>query len=124
MTPISLFETWLADVPTAQTFRLFVGDWFSFESSNASKFIAYRIAGGQTIREVETRTINVSLTIVGSKDDWLTEIETMAEAILKKTQEIPTHCDIVSVNMIGEIVGPSITENERHVLTMTLQMII
>lgn len=124
MTPIALFESWLAGVENAQTFNLGVGHWTTFESSISKKYIAYRIAGGQPIREVDTRTINVSVTLVSSKGGGVSEIEQTAEAILKKTLDIPSQCDIVAVNMLGEITGPHETDNQRKVLTMTLQMII
>lgn len=124
MTPIALFESWLAEVENAQTFNLAVGHWTTFEASISKKYIAYRIAGGQAIREVETRVINVSVTLVSSKVGGVSEIEPLAEAILKKTLDIPSQCDIVAVNMLGEITGPHETDNQRKVLTMTLQMII
>lgn len=124
MTPLELFKTWLATVPLATTFNLSLGHWTDFETSIAKRFIAYHVVGGAAPRELFTRQVQISVTIVGALDESSAAISALAENIVRHAHDVPPQCDIVAVNMVGEVIGPQRTTAGRPILTMTLTIII
>lgn len=123
MNPLDLFKDWLSDVPTASDFACLAGHWSSFESSKSNRYIAYSVVGGSSPRELNTRMPQIGVTLVGSKDDSLAAISTLAENILAYAQLTPPSCALVAVNVLGDVIGPRQTTGGRPLLTLTLQLI-
>lgn len=124
MNPLSLFKSWLLDVPTASDYKLAWGHWSTFEGSIAGRYISYSVVGGGAPRELSTRTPQLMLTIVGAKEEGVSTIQGLAEGILAYAEQIPPQCAIVAVNPLGDIIGPMTTSGGRPLLTLTLQMIL
>lgn len=124
MTPIDLFREWLSGVPNIREFNLNIGHWLDFDGSSQKQYITFQIVGGPPPREIYTRMINFSVTLVGRKDGNYVEVEKLAEAVSLHAEQLPEQCPIVTVNMLGQAIGPLVSEGGRPVMTMTLQMII
>ena len=121
---IELFKAWLAGVPTATGFAIRAGHWSTYDASKSNRYITFSVVGGPAPREVDTRQPQIMLTIVGSKRDELTTIYTLAENIMAATKLEPLQCGLVWVNAVGEVIGPMTTQEDRPLVTMTLQMTI
>ena len=123
MKMLDLLREWLDTMVGARTFNLKMGDWWDFEQSVAVQYIAIQVVGGQAPREVDTRTAQVSVTLVGARDDSPDTIAAFADSIVEHTRLMPVTCGLATVNMVGEVIGPIRSEGGRPVLTLTLTLI-
>ena len=123
MKMLNLLREWLDTLPDARTFNLKMGDWWDFEQSVTVQYMAMQVVGGQPPREVNTRTAQVAVTLVGARDDSPDTIAAFADSIVEHTRLIPLTCGLTSVIMIGEVIGPIRSEGGRPVLTLTLTLI-
>ena len=123
MKMLNLLREWLDTIAGARTFNLKMGDWWDFEQSVAVQYMAIQVVGGQAPREVDTRTAQVSVTLVGARDDSPDTIAAFADSIVEHTRLMPVTCGLATVNMVGEVIGPIRSEGGRPVLTLTLTLI-
>lgn len=123
MKMLNLLREWLDTISGARTFNLKMGDWWDFEQPVAVQYVAIQVVGGQPPREVDTRTAQVSVTLVGARDDSPDTIAAFADSIVEHTRLMPVTCGLATVNMVGEVIGPIRSEGGRPVLTLTLTLI-
>ena len=123
MKMLNLLREWLDTIAGARTFNLKIGEWWDFEQSAMVQYMAVQVVGGQPPREVDTRTAQVAVTLVGVRDADPTTIAAFADAIVGHTRLTPVTCGLTTVNMVGEVIGPIRSEGGRPVLTLTLTLI-
>lgn len=123
MNAMNQFKLWLAGIAGAKSFDLRPGHWLTYDASNSKKYIAYSVNGGKAPREVNTRFATINVTIVGEKHANYTTIAPFAELLMQESQEIPLQCGIVTVNALGDILGPMQSEAERPLLNITFEII-
>lgn len=123
MTALELLKSWLAEIAEAQTYALQYGHWLSYDTSASKPYIALQVVGSRAPREVSTRWAHINVTLVGAKDAHVSTLETLAEAIIAKTELTPAQCGIVQVNALTDCLGPHTSEGKRPVLNITLELI-
>lgn len=124
MSPLELFRAWLNTIVEVAAVQQYMGHWLSYDNNKEHLFVCYQGVGGADPRELNTRMINYSLTVVGSVDGALSAVNRIAEAIAAHCQLEPKQCEIVTVNMLGEPIGPLRSDAGRPLFTLTVQMII
>lgn len=125
MTPMSLMREWLASVPELRkSLELRPGPWEAHEKTTSAEYLSYTVVGGGGQPFAGYRKPQFSLVLVGRKDDQADSVQSKAQLIVDQTMLKPDNCEVMQVNLIGDVIGPSVTDGRRPIVALTLEMLL